>query len=319
VARVRIRTILVAIADPSSGRQPALRRAAQLAKALGARLVIFHAAFESALSGRPFFETARLAKSRGSLVAARTQLLEKRALKLRNAGLDVEVLVVWEDPAHEAIIRAALREKADLVVAGQHERRLGRPPQFRLTDWELMRLCPRPLLVVHPRSAGRASGAVLAALDPAHSHDKPASLDVSIARYADSIARALGVECHAVHCMARGDYPPGQHSFAARKRFDRQMQERMQQLAEQAGADMKSISILHGSVAQRLPAFTRKLPAQVLAMGIVSRRWLDRFIIGDTAESIIRDVPCDLLLIKPEGFRLRLGRTRNEAIELPGK
>lgn len=318
MAQVRMRTILVAIADPSSGRQPALRRAAQLAKALGARLIIYHAAFESALSGRPFFETARLARSRGSLVAARTQMLQKRAERLRRAGLDVEVLVVWEDPVHEAIIRAALREKADLVVAGRHERRAGRPPQFRLTDWELMRLCPRPLLVVHPGSGRRTTGAVLAALDPAHAHDKPASLDVSIARYAGAIAHALNVECHAVHCMARGDYPPDQQSFADRKRFDRRMQERMQELAEQAGTNMKSISVLRGSVAQRLPAYTRKLPAQVLAMGIVSRRWLDRFIIGDTAEMIVREVSCDLLLIKPEGFRLRLGRTRNEAIELPG-
>ena len=39
--------------------------------------------------------------------------------------------------------------------------------------------------------------------------------------------------------------------------------------------------------------------------------------IGDTAETVVRGVPCDLLLIKPESFRLRLGRTRKEAVLLP--
>jgi hypothetical protein len=70
---------------------------------------------------------------------------------------------------------------------------------------------------------------------------------------------------------------------------------------------MKTASLLRGSAGQRLPLFARRLPAQVLAMGIVSRRWAKRFIIGDTAESIIREVSCDLLLIKPANFGLRLG------------
>lgn len=279
--------------------------------------MLFHVAFESSLTGRPFFDSERLARSRGSYVAARMQLLEKRATKLRQGGLDVDVLVVWEEPAHEAIIRAALREKADLVVAGMHDARSDRTPQFRLTDWELMRMCPRPLLVIHPKSGKHTTGAVLAALDPTHAHDKPASLDVSIARYADTIATALNVECHAVHCMPRQAYPPDQQSAPARKRFDRDLQLRMDQLIEKAGANMTSASLLHGSVTQRLPIFASNLPAQILAMGIVSRRWLKRFVVGDTAETVIRDVPCDLLLIKPEGFRLQLRPTRRQAIVLP--
>jgi universal stress protein E len=305
----------VAVADPSSANQPALERGAQLARAMGARLVLFHAAFDSALSGRPFFDSRRLAKSRGWFVAERIRLLEKRASTLRRS-LEVEVCVVWEEPAHEAIIRATLRLGADLVVAGRHERSANRPSQFRLTDWELMRLCPRPLLVTHPTSDKHASSAVLAALDPTHANDKPASLETSILNYAVAIADALQVECNVVHSVPPSAYPLGV-TAADRRRFDQRMSSRMKQLIGKADVDVKAVHVVHGNVAESLPKLARTLPAQILAMGIISRRWMKRFVIGDTAETLIRDVPCDLLLIKPDGFRLRLGRTRKEAIVLP--
>lgn len=311
-------TILVAVADPADAKQPAVERGAQIAQAAGARLVLFHAAFEPALSGRPFFDSNRLAKSRGEYVSMRTQSLERHARRLRNGGLSVDVCAVWEEPAHEAVIRAALREKADLVVAGRHERRANRVPQFRLTDWELMRLCPRPLLLVHPTSQARASGAVLAALDPTHANDKPANLDTSIVRYATSIAEALGVECHAVHALPLSVYKP---SAAAvdRRRLERRMYSRMKRLFVGADTTVQAVHVVHDTVVQALPALARKLPAQVLAMGIISRRWMKRIFIGDTAESVIRDTPCDLLLVKPHSFRLRLGRAHKEAVVFPKK
>jgi universal stress protein E len=317
VLQPQIRTILVAVADPSSARQPAVDRAARLAAPLGARMVLFHAAFEPALSGRPFFDSKRLAKSRGWFVADRTRQLERHAAKLRSSGLDVDACAVWEDPVHEAVVRAALREKADLVVAGRHERRADRPPQLRLTDWELMRLCPRPLLLTRSVSNSSESGSVLAALDPTHAYDKPAHLDISIAGYAAALAQALQVELHAVHCLPNAAYPPGEVTSAQRQRMRKRVQAQLQRVMKKSGLTAGGLHVLNGSVTDSLPALARELPAQIIAMGIISRRWLKRFVIGDTAESIIREAPCDLLLIKPDNFRIRLGRSRKQAIVLP--
>lgn len=316
MASEQLRTIFVAIADPSISAQPALDRGAQLAESFGARVVLFHAAFDAALSGRPFFDSKRLARSRGSYVAHRTRLLERRAAALRGRGLRVDVSVVWEEPVHEAVIRAAIREKAEFVVAGRHERRANRPPQFRLTDWELMRLCPCPLLLVHPASSRRSSDVVLAALDPMHANEKPAGLDSAITRWAAAIAEALSVDCHTVHAVPTSAYPLGATAIE-RKRFDSRIRARIQRLMRKADMDVQELHLVHGNVAEVVPDLARELPAQIVVMGIISRRWMKRFVIGDTAETIVRDVSCDLLLIKPEGFRLRLGRTRKEAILLP--
>jgi universal stress protein E len=313
----KICTILVAVADPSSERQPAADRAAQIATRLRARVVLFHAAFEPALSGRPFFDSKRLAKSRGWFVAARGRQLERHAAKLRGSGLDVEVCTVWEEPVHEAVIRAVLREKADLVVAGRHERHADRPPQLRLTDWELMRLCPRPLLLTHSVATRPESGPVLAALDPTHAYDKPAHLDISIAGFAAALAATLQVDIHAVHCVPNAVYPLGEVTFTQRQRMHRRLHSQLKRVMKKAGVTARALHVLDGSVADGVPALGRDLRAQIIAMGIISRRWLKHFAIGDTAESVIRDAPCDLLLIKPDDFRLRLGRSRKQAVILP--
>lgn len=313
----QVHAILVAVADPTARVQPALERAADIAVAFNARIVLFHAAFNSALSGRPFFDSKRLAKSRGWYMDDRTRALEARAAKLKGLGLQVDVCVTWEEPAHEAIVRAALREGVDLVIAGRHERRKD-PPQLRLTDWELMRLCPRPLLITRSPAAVGRSGVVLAALDPLHINDKPATLDTAIARYAMAFAQALRLDCHAAHFIRSFSYPPSK-SVAERRRVQQQTSMQMKRVMKRAGAAAAPVHVLQGDVAADLPALTRKLAAQMLVMGIISRRGLKRLTIGDTAESIIRAVGCDILLIKPDGFRPRLGKSRKESFILPGE
>jgi universal stress protein E len=315
---MNIRTILVAVADPTAPVQPAVTRAGQLALAFGAHLVLFHAGFNAALSGRPFFDSKRLAKSRGWFVAERTRLLEKRAAELRRSGVEAEVAVVWEEPPHEAIVRAVLRAQADLVVAGRHERRQDQAPQLRWTDWELMRLCPRPLLLTGSAAQPRSARAVLAALDPSHANDKPANLDEAIARHAVALAHALELDCHAAHFIAAAG-PRGAAPGTMRQGGRQIAAARMKRVLKKADAPHATLHVLRGSAAEGLPALARKLAAQILVMGLISRRWLDRLLIGDTAERIIREVPCDILLIKPASFRLRLGRSRKQPMVLPKK
>jgi universal stress protein E len=312
---MQIRTILAAVADPMARTQPVLERAAELAELFAARIVILHAAFDSALSGRPFFDSRRLAKSRGWHVDDRMRALEARAAQLQRRGLQVDVSVTWEEPAHVAIVQATLREQADLVIAGRHDRQR-QPAPLRLTDWELMRVCPRPLLLTRTQAPGRRSGAVLAALDPTHANDKPATLDVSIAQYAAAFAQALQLDCHAAHFVRSAAHPLGE-SLAGRRRMGQRIAMRMKRTLKRVGAAKAAVHVLQGDVAAEMPALTRKLAVRMLVMGIISRRGLKRLVIGDTAESIIRATTCDVLLIKPEGFRLRLGKSRKESVVLP--
>jgi universal stress protein E len=52
----------------------------------------------------------------------------------------------------------------------------------------------------------------------------------------------------------------------------------------------------------------RRLRADVVVMGAVSRRGLARLLIGNTAEQALDELPCDVLVVKPRGFRTTVPR-----------
>ena len=109
--------ILVAIKDINAGSMPALRKAAQLAKANGATLELFHALSETvlveALDARRI-SLKEYEKQRLEVVLKRLQAIAKR---VRKHDIEVECAAEWDYPPAEAIVRRALRTRADLIVA----------------------------------------------------------------------------------------------------------------------------------------------------------------------------------------------------------
>lgn len=313
---MRVDRVLAAVADPSEDNQPVIERAVRLAARFDADLVLFHAAFDSSLSGRPFFDSKRLARSRGYYVARRQRELERLAsAATKKQQVATSTHVVWEEPADQAILRATLREGADLVVAGPHAgERTNLPFSFRQTDWQLMRLCPRPLWMV--RTARRRRGPVVVALDPTHMNDKPAQLDALLLRAALAVARAEGVDLYAVHSVPPSAYPPAS-TAASQARLRERIRRKMQRLLKPTGLPSSQIRVLRGRPEDTIPEIARELEAQVVVMGALSRRGLKRFAMGNTAERIIDSVPCDLLIIKPEQFELKLERSVREPVILP--
>jgi universal stress protein E len=316
MAAKQIRTILVGVASPEERSQPAIDRAATLAQALRAQLILFHAAFEPYLSGRPFFDSARLAKSRGELVAARLGLLEKYRSQLEKRGIKARCAVVWEEPAYAAVLRAAIRDDADLIVIGTHRPRANRTPVLRQNDWELMRYSARPLLIVRNKPS-KSEGPVVVALDPTHANDKPAALDIELAQSAQTLAAGLDASVHIAHCIPDSAYPLGPISAKARQTAKRDARERLARLLDRAGVDAQKVHVLDGLVEIALPELVAKLGARTLVLGALSRRWLEGFVFGNTAERLIYETSCDLLIVKPPGFSAKLPRARRQAITLP--
>lgn len=313
-----IATILAAVADPEDQAQPAVARAAEIAAALGSRVLLFHAAFYAPLSGRPFFDSKRLARVRGEFVAQRTAKLERHAQELRQRGIDAQSIVVWEEPAYEAIVRAAIRDNVDLVIAGPHaasSRQAGWT--LRHTDWQLLRLCPRPLLLVRSAASPNGKGCVLAALDPTHLNDKPAALDRLLLQWGASMAGVSGAELHAIHSIPAASYALGETSPEAREKIKRRTQRKLAAEVKQSQVPVAHMHVVSGNPEAAIPRTVEQRKANLLVMGAISRRGLQRLVIGDTAERIIHAVACDLLIVKPQGFKVRLGKAQTQAVIMP--
>ena len=57
-----------------------------------------------------------------------------------------------------------------------------------------------------------------------------------------------------------------------------------------------------------IPALARTIHSDIVVLGAVSRTGFKRLLIGNTAERIIDDLTCDVLVVKPQDFATRVRR-----------
>jgi universal stress protein E len=62
------------------------------------------------------------------------------------------------------------------------------------------------------------------------------------------------------------------------------------------------VHLREGIVRNELRNLAQSLPASLLVMGAVARSALRRVFIGSTAARVLESLPCDALIVKPEGF-----------------
>ena len=311
-----IRRILVAVKNPAARALPAVNKAAQIAKGLGAQLTLFHdiatPLYAEALQGREL----DLKSWQREVQTARREQLEKVAARVRNHGIDVDVAADWDFPPYEAIIRKAQRISADLLVVENHHGTGRHPARWLLayTDWELLRLCPIPVLLVKNRRMYHRPR-VLAAIDPSHAHAKPTNLDRQILRAGAQLVHALRGELHALHALLPAmpvvpAMPDGPLVDIAASR------EEMADIAQRNlaravdGFDVKRshCHLVDGRPNEVIPRTARRERCAIVAMGVVSRSGLKRFFIGNTAEFVMDAVTADILVVKPADFESRVPR-----------
>lgn len=303
---------ILAVIDPTAEVQPALGKAALLARRSGATLELFVCDFDPSLSGRPFADSARLRVLREEFVEERMEYLEELADDLRAGGLPVETHVHWDNPVHRGILRRVHESAPDLVVKDTHHHTALRRTLLTNTDWCLIRACAAPLLLAKPQE-WPAHPRILAALDPEHVGEQPAALDHAILGRARAVAGWLDGELHAVHAFLPAGLLAavtglGSPAVAAGVGVTEVVEAERERLgivlgkvAAEHSLPMDRMHLEQGSATDVLPRVARALDVALLAMGAVSRSRLQELFIGSTAELVLDRLPCDVLVVKPPG------------------
>jgi len=311
-----IRRILVAVKNPAARALPAVNKAAQIAKGLNAQLTLFHdiatPVYAEALQGRDL----DLQSWQREVQTSRREQLEKLATRLRKHGIGVDVAADWDYPPYEAIIRKAQRLSADLVVVENHHGTGRHPARWLLayTDWELLRTCPIPVLLVKNRKLYHRPR-VLAAVDPSHAFAKPSNLDRQILRAGAQLVHALRGELHALHVFHPGipivpTMPDGPMlDVAVERDLERQAQRKLERAVDGFDVKRSHCHLVEGRPNEAIPSAAKRERSAIVAMGVVSRSGLKRFFIGNTAEFVMDAVTADILVVKPADFDSRIPRT----------
>lgn len=300
---------IMVVIEPEADRQPALDKALRLARGSGAEIELLICDHSRYLEDGFFFDPPRAAELRREHVRKNRDLLEEMAVALRDQGIRVRVDARWGRPPYEAIIDKVLEEQPDLLVQStRHHERIARL-LLSHQDWQLLRFCPCPLLLVKDRDWVEQPS-VLVAVDPVHANDKPASLDARLAESGATIAALLRGRMHLYYSCHQppvsGLYPVQVDPAA--------YEEQLEGLQQRHGLEKEQIHIRDEEIEESLPALAGELDTAVVVMGALSRSRLDHLLVGSTAERLLDRLEQDVLVIKPEGTTDTVRKARQESL-----
>lgn len=316
--------IMFSVASPGGAGPLQAAKIAKLASGLGAELELFHCTFGSDRSQPGRFGLSGAQEKIRESVERRHEQLERSAERLRARGVPVHTSVRWDYPIHEGIVRQVLRRKPSLLIA--QSSRKGRTARLVLTqtDYKLIETCPCPVLFIK-NSRPYSDPIIIAALDPARSHGKPATLDDGILDTAAMIGNALGGKLRVFHAGAPWEYAvrmqgelrdlPKAVKEEVRGAYWNKLEQQVLAVARRHNILENSVQVIEGDAAELLPAVARSQSADIVALGAVSRSRVGRALIGHTAERVLDELECDVLIVKPPGFQTSVSRESTHHIE----
>ena len=312
---------LLCIVDPQRPADAVLRRAVSLARNNQATLAVV-CVVPKMVAGIGMPEGGPIsADLQAAATAASQQQLEEIVAPFR-AQLAIDVAVLVGTPFLE-IIRKVLRHGHDLVIKAPEDpgwlERL-----FGSDDMHLLRKCPCPVWLVKPAPSS-AYRRILAAVDAgADGSDEALAkrhrLNVKILELAASLALSDFAELHVAHAWQavgesalRGAFlsRPDTEVLAYIEQVRRSHHEGLDALLKavignQTGDTAQFLSptkhLIKGHPQIEIPLLAKNLQVDLVVMGTVARTGVPGFFIGNTAESILEQIECSVMAVKPEGF-----------------
>ena len=221
------------------------------------------------------------------------------------------------------IIREVLRNGRDLVIKNP-ETRDWLDRIFSSADMHLLRKCPCPVWLIKDKKL-KSNRRILAAVDvndvsPPGALKSQHALNRQILELASSLALSDFADLHIVHAWyaagesaMRGAFmrTPEEKIITYVEQVKRQhtahLDELMGQVARNLGQETVDYlkprtHLVKGWARKEIPALANRIEADLVVMGTVGRTGVPDFIMGNTAETILNQIDCSVLAIKPPGF-----------------
>ncbi|MDC7862544.1 universal stress protein UspE [Pantoea ananatis] len=298
--------ILVAI-DPQQDDQPALRRAVYLNQLIGGKIKAFLPIYDFSYEMTTLLSPDERTSMRQGVISQRSEWIREQAQAYLDAGVDIDIKVIWHNRPYEAIIQEVLAHQHDLVLKMAHQHDRLEAVIFTPTDWHLLRKCPCPVWMVKDQpwpENGKALVAVNLASEEPH-HD---ALNQKLIRETVKLAESVNhTEVHLVGAypitpiniaIELPDFDPSVYNDAIRG----QHLVAMKALRHKFSISEEFTHVEKGLPEEVIPELSGHLGAGIVVLGTIGRTGLSAAFLGNTAEQVIDHLRCDLLAIKPDDF-----------------
>ena len=319
----RFKNILYVLGSESeSDATCALARAVALARANEARLtvlaVVDRLPADTRLTGVEL-TTDRLQQA---LLEQAEQRLRQLLQDAAGTTADAAITVATGTPFLE-VIGDVLNNDRDLVIkCTEASGMVGR--LFGSDDMHLLRKCPCPVWLCKPGDTGRYQR-ILVAVDaerfyPRGELETRHALNLLLLQLAAALAQAESAELHVAYVWSalgegvmRGtallapDEQINAYIAAERQRHAQALEallDELKAIIEARGESWPQPQrhLPKGAARSELPALAGRIHADLVVLGTLGRTGVPGLFIGNTAESVLHQVDCAVLALKPPGF-----------------
>lgn len=273
------------------------------------KVELFSCEYSAALAGSYLFDTEGRQHAIQSLLRKVEKGLASHVDKLQHQNIDAGADVYWDRDLAEGLVRKVLRYKPDLVIHAPEAHANALQQLLSAPDWRLLRQCPAPLLL-SKKAQWNDRPVIAAAIDPFHLDDAAAELDQQLLQHAAGLAQQLDGELHVLHVFNTLPHSAifDEHLVvdyeALQKKVREEHHARIDELIAPYGLSIKDpcVHLLEGELHQLVPDWAEETLVDVLVMGSLARGFIDRLLLGSSAERLMDKVNCDLLILKPDSF-----------------
>lgn len=242
--------------------------------------------------------SAEQANIRQRLLAKREQEVQARIDKFKLPGQSVRLKVVWEKDIHRWVNKQCAGDKyTGVIKTGNRTESL----VHNSTDWELLRECPAPVLLVAEKKWHRTKP-VLVALDLSSQIATKRKLNDKVLGLAKGLADTLDVELEIIAAIEISRLLSDLDlvdPIAYVKEAKEAMKPQIKKLAAVHGIPEKAFHCKRGPVEKVITSRAAKVRAQIVVMGTVARKGVKARLLGNTAEKVLQHLKTDVLAIKP--------------------
>ena len=282
---------ILVIADADFESTTAIDKACEVNKKLNAEIHIVYF----------YQEEMRGFGSDGSIKRDRfLSILDKKAKdQIINLQSDAEISheIVWCEDLTTWINKYSEKHQPLLLIKTGHrtERFLYTP-----TDWQLIRTCPTPLLLLTEQKWQKAEH-ILAAIDLGTKDPDKRKLNYKIVKQAKALSTLFDVDVHVAHAerFLHVLRDLGIHSTTdVETKASKYYKVEIDHIIETYGIDPDKFHVHAGNPDNVLPSLAAEYKASLTIIGSAGKQGLRQKILGNTAEDILKIIKTDMLILK---------------------
>ncbi|TCK01650.1 universal stress protein E [Volucribacter psittacicida] len=304
---MKFKNILVVL-NPESEKQYALARAVRLAKEQAysspIKITLFLAVYDFSFEMTALVSSEEREEMHKKVIQQRLALIEPYLHKYADPMIEFNASVVWNSNEAEAIAEQIEQKHYDLVVKYTKEQESLTSLLFTPMDWQLLRKCPVPILMVKDGD-WKHQRRILVAVNVAGDQEYHQAFNQELVNISLDLAESF--DRGNIHLVSA--YPSAPVNMAIdlpefntteyNQSIRGQHLINMKALRQQFGIDEDHTHVLEGFPEEVIPQVAQEIGAELVVLGTIGRTGLSAAFLGNTAEHVISKLSCNLLAVKP--------------------